>query len=137
MAAIVGIDALIQFSTDNGATWTDLTQRNEFSISISVDVAERKVFVASLADAWVDKGRTWMNWSGSLTGYYDDADDTIFDTVIAGLPIKVRFYDSFDRSPSRYWEGDILLTSVDHSTGTDDYSTLDVDFEGLGPLARV
>lgn len=135
MAAIVGINAKVEFSTDNGVTWVEIPERNEFSISISVDVAEHKVFVSTLADAWVDKARTWMSWSGSLAGYYDDADNTIFDTVMAGEVVKVRFYN--DRNTStNYWEGSALLTSVEHSNNTDDFATLNVDFEGLGPLVR-
>lgn len=136
MAAIVGIDALVQFSTDGGSTWLSLAERNEVSISISVDVAEHKVFVASLADAWVEKARTWMSWSGSFAGYYDDTDDTIFDTVVAGQMIKIRVY-STRSDMTRYWEGNAILTSVDHSTNTDDFATLDVDFEGSGQLTRV
>lgn len=134
MAAIVGIDALVEFSTDGGTNWDPIPERNEFSININVDVAEHKVFVASLADAWVGKSRTWMDWSGSLNGYYDDGDDIIFNTVVTGNTIKIRFYDS--RNQASHWIGDAILTSVDHSTGTDDYSTLSVDFEGQGPLAR-
>lgn len=136
MAAIVGIDALVQFSTDGGSTWNTLPERNEVSISISVDVAEHKVFVASLADAWVEKARTWMSWSGSFAGYYDDTDDIIFDTVVAGQMIKIRLY-STRSDMTRYWEGNVILTSVDHSTNTDDFATLDVDFEGSGALSRV
>ena len=134
MAAIVGIDAKIQFSTDGGTTWSDLPERNEFSISISVDTAEHKVFVASLADAWVEKARTWMSWSGSISGYYDDADDVIFDTVVAGDAIQVKFYNS--RASGKHWLGNAILTSVDHQNGTDDYATLDVDIDGIGALTR-
>lgn len=136
MAAIVGIDARVDISTDGGSVWNPLPERNEFSININVDAAEHKVFVATLADAWIEKARTWMAWSGSLSGYYDDADDTIFDTVVQGDVIKLRFYDSM-RSPTKYWQGDAILTSVDHSTGTDDFATLSVDFEGQGALTRV
>jgi len=136
MAAIVGIDARVDFSTNGGSTWDPIPERNEFSININVDSAEHKVFVASLADAWIEKARTWMSWSGSLSGYYDDADDTIFDTVVAGNVIKIRFYDSRNTA-TKYWEGDAILTSVDHSTGTDDFSMLSVDFEGQGALTRV
>lgn len=136
MAAIVGINAKIDISTNGGSTWSTLSERNEFSISISVDIAEHKVFVATMADAWVGKARTWMNWSGSLSGYYDDADNTIFNTVVAGSTIKLRFYD--DRAvTTKYWAGDAILTSVEHSTGTDDFATLSVDFEGQGALTRV
>lgn len=135
MAAIVGIDALIEISTNGGSTWTPLGERNEFSISISVETAEHRVFVATLADAWSDKARTWMSWSGSLSGYYDTADDTIFNTVIAGSVIKIRFYDT--RSDlTRYWSGDALLTSIEKTTGTDDFVSLSVDMEGNGALVR-
>jgi hypothetical protein len=136
MAAIVGIDGKVQISTNGGGTWTDLPERNEFTINIRVDTAEHKVFVASLADAWANKARTWMSWSGSLAGYYDDGDDTIFDTVVAGLVVKLRFYNSRN-TPSKYWEGDALLTSVDSTNSTDDYATLNVEFEGQGALTRV
>lgn len=136
MAAIVGIDAKIEISTDNGVTWTELPERNEFNISINVDAAEHKVFVPTLADAWVSKARTWMSWSGSLSGYYDDADDTIYDTVVAGNTVKLRFYDS-RATAAKYWEGSAILTTVDHGTNTDDFSTLNVDFEGQGALSRV
>jgi len=135
MAAIVGLDAKIQYSSD-GVSWTDFTERNEFSISINVDVAERKVFVANFAAAWTSKSRTWMSWSGSLAGYYDDADNAIFNTVVAGQVIYLRFYDSRNTS-TKYWQGQALLTSVEHSTNTDDFSTLSVDFEGSGALTRV
>ncbi len=138
MAAIVGIDARIDIArTAPGyADWTQLPERNEFSISINVDAAEHKVFVASLADAWVEKARTWMAWSGSLSGYYDDANDTIFDTVVEGEVVKLRFYDS-QRDLTKYWEGFAILTSVEHGVNTDDFATLNVDFEGQGALDRI
>lgn len=136
MAAIVGIDARVDLSTDGGSQWDVLSERNEFTITISVDVAERRPFVASLADAWVYKARTWMNWSGSLRGYYDDADDTIFDTMKTGNTIKLRFYDS-RAVTTKYWEGNALLTSVEHGVTTEDFATLSVDFEGVGELDRV
>jgi len=136
MSAIVGIDAKVDMSLDSGATWATLPERNEFTISISVDVAERKPFVASLSDAWVFKARTWMNWSGSLQGYFDDADDTIFTNMKLGETVRLRFFDS-RATLTKYWEGDVLLTNVEHAVTTEDFATLSVDFEGVGALSRV
>jgi len=136
MSAIVGIDAKVEISTDGGSVWSEISERNEFSISINVDTAEHKIFVASLADAWIEKNRTWMSWSGSLSGYYDDANDVIFDTVMAGATIQIRFYDT-RADLTKYWTGSAVLTSVEHGTNTDDFSTLNVDFEGQGALSRV
>jgi hypothetical protein len=135
MAAIVGIDARVDLSTD-GVVYNVLSERNEFSISISVDIAERRPFVASLSDAWVFKARTWMNWSGSLNGYYDDADDTIFDTMKEGAVIWLRFYSS-RATLTKYWQGQVILSSVEHGVTTEDFATLTVDFEGSGALTRV
>ena len=136
MSAIVGIDAKVDMSLDSGATWATLPEPNEFTISISVDVAERKPFVASLSDAWVFKARTWMNWSGSLQGYFDDADDTIFTNMKLGETVRLRFFDS-RATLTKYWEGDVLLTNVEHAVTTEDFATLSVDFEGVGALSRV
>jgi len=137
MAAVVGIDARIDiaFAASGYSTWSPLTERNEFSININVDSAEHKIFVASLASAWVEKARTWMSWSGSINGYYDDASNTIFNTVVAGETVKLRFYTSL-RQTGKYWEGLAVLTSVEHSVGTDDFATLSVEFEGQGALTR-
>jgi len=121
--------------------WVPLPERNELSISISVDVAEHKPFVSSLAYAWVDKARTWMNWSGSFSGYYTDSDDSIFSTMKSGVSVWMVLFDSryvaATGIPDKAWLGKVLLTSVDHTTGSEDFSTLDVDFEGLDPLYRI
>jgi len=136
MSAIVGIDARVDYSTNLlTPSWTAFTERNEFSINVSVDVAEHKPFVASISDAWVEKARTWMSWSGSLSGYLDTANDYIFDSVVAGEILLLRFYDTRN-DLTRYWEGQAVLTSVDHGTTTDDFATLSVDFEGNGALSR-
>lgn len=137
MGAIVGIDAKVEYSTNLVTpAWTAFSERNEFSLSIGVETAEHRVFVATLADAWSDKARTWMSWSGSLNGYYDDASDAIFDRMVAGAQILLRFTPS-QASSGKVWQGIAILTSVEHSVGTDDYATLSVDFEGVGALSRV
>lgn len=136
MSALVGIDARVDYSTNLVTpSWTAFTERNEFSINVAVDVAEHRPFVASISDAWVSKARTWMSWSGSLSGYYDDANDDIFDTMVAGEVVLLRFYTTRN-DLTRYWEGQAVLTSVDHSTTTDDFAMLSVDFEGSGTLTR-
>lgn len=165
MTALVGIDAEILFvsSTDaaghtaelptwNPTTqlwdltatnydWTQITERNEISLNISVDVAEHKVFVTNINNAWVEKARLYMDWSGSISGYYDDADNNIFTTMKAGLNIYLLVVDSkahivSEGAPTKYWFGKALLTSVDHGIPNEDFSTLDVDFEGNGILYR-
>lgn len=124
-------------------SWEQFTERNEFSISISVDIAEHKVFVADPNNAWVGKARLFMDWSGSMSGYLDTASDTIFNKMKAGQDLWVVFTNSKsnditadDTAPDQYWLGKVILGSVDISTPTEDYVTLDVDFEGSDELYR-
>lgn len=116
-------------------SWTEFTERNEISISISVDVAEHKVFVTNIEHAWVEKARLYMDWSGSMTGYYDDATDEIFDTMKEGMNIWLYIVPT-KLTPAKYWAGKVILTSVDHTIANEDFASLDVDFEGNGPLYR-
>lgn len=121
--------------------WTEIPERNEFSIDISVDIAERRPFVTLISEAWVKKARTWMSWSGSISGFYDDADNTLFTKMKAGNELWMIFFDSryvsgVSATPSTYWLGKVLLTNVSHTTGSEDFSTFDSDFEGTDPLYR-
>jgi len=168
MAAIVGIDADILFVAESDCTgesvelpkwstndtewsltypsnynWSLFPERNEFSISISVDIAEHKTFVEEWADAWVGKARLFMDWSGSMSGYLDTSSDTIFTNMKAGDDLWVIFINSKandapndDAIPTQYWMGKVILGSIDMTTPTEDYVTLDVDFAGSGPLYR-
>ena len=128
---------------DSEYSWALFPERNEFSISISVDIAEHKVFVEEWADAWVGKARLFMDWSGSMSGYLDTSTDTIFDSMKAGDDLWVLFINSKtndaptdDASPAQYWLGKVILGSIDMTTPTEDYVTLDVDFSGNGKLYR-
>jgi len=168
MAAIIGIDADILFVPDEDASgetcelpkwnsttgawdttypsnydWVQFPERNEFSINISVDIAEHKVFVESPADAWVEKARLYMDWSGSMSGYLDTSNDTIFTTMKDGQDVWIIFINSKtndaptdDAEPAQYWLGKAVLGSIDSSTPNEDYVTLDVDFAGNGELYR-
>jgi len=167
MTAIIGIDADILFVAESECTgepvdlpkwntttlvwdttypsnydWEQFPERNEFSISISVDIAEHKVFVASPANAWVEKARLFMDWSGSMSGYLDTSTDTIFTNMKEGESLWVIFINSKLSDapdavePTRYWLGKIILGSIDMSTPVEDYVTLDVDFAGSGELYR-
>lgn len=124
-------------------SWVVFPERNEFAISISVDIAEHKVFRGSPSGAWVDKKRLYMDWSGSMSGYLDNEDDAIFTNMKAGFDLWALFVDSKtdaiatgDNAPTSYWLGLIILGSIDRTTGNEDFASLDVDFEGSGELYR-
>lgn len=132
-------------SVNNGEyTWNVFPERNEFSISISVDIADHKVFVSSPTGAWTEKARLYMDWSGSMSGYLDNTDDTIFNAMKAGETLWTTFVDSKSNDitqgaanqPNNFWLGKIVLGTIDRTTPNEDYATLDADFEGNGELYR-
>jgi len=115
--------------------WEEFTERNEINITVNVDTAEHKVFVANVEDAWVTKARLYMNWNGSISGYYDDANDIIFETMKNGKMVWLYIVNTKE-DPTKYWLGSALLTTVDSGIVNEDFTSLDVDFEGSGPLYR-
>jgi len=160
MAAIVGIDAEILYidkatvvsdgtltlpTWDSGTkvwtlakegyTWKLMSERNEISLTVNVDTAEHKVYVPNVEDAWVDKARLYMNWNGSISGYYDDANDAIFDDMKEGKLVYIYVVNTKEDT-AKYWFGEAILTTVDTGIVNEDFTSLDVDFEGSGPLYR-
>lgn len=130
MAKVVCVDALVYFAG------TELPERNEATVSWDTDVAEARPFVASISVAFADKLPTWKDWSVSLSGYYDDSDDTIVDAAIAGTTGTIIVYPT-RANMTNYWYGTAFLVSIEHTVQSEDYSELNCEAEGSGALTWV
>lgn len=132
MAKILGINALAYIG---GA---ELPQRNAWSLSISRELTEGRVFQASGAAAsWVDQAAGFKSWSGSINGYYDD-NSTSMQGLVLGTASTARqsihLYEN--RSTlANYWYGTIWA-EINEDVGTDGFIELNVDFTGDGELKR-
>lgn len=120
MAKIVCVDALVYLGGN------EMPERNEASISWDVDIAEARPFVATPADAFVHKAATWKDASISLSGFYDDADTTIIDSAIQGTTQSFLVYPT-RADTTRFWSGNVVINSLEHTITSEDYSELNVE----------
>lgn len=130
MALQICIDALIYW---NGAV---LANRNDVSISQDVAIAEAKPFVASVSVAYATKTPTWKNWKMSVKGYYDDTDSTVQNAIKNGTVGQIVVYPT-RTDVTAYWYGQAFVTNAPQNINSNEYSTLDSDFEGSGVLTWV
>jgi hypothetical protein len=130
MAKIVCLDALIYL--DNAV----FPERNEASVSFDIDIAEARPFVASAALAFVNKAATWKDASVSLNGYYDSVYYTAIDDAIDGGTYALKVYPT--RSDlTKYWSCDIVISSLEHTITSEDFSELNIEGSVSGALTFV
>lgn len=130
MSKILGINALAYLG---GA---ELPQRNSWSLNISRELVEARVFQDSDAgSSWVNQIGGFRSWSGSINGYYDDADESIMTyTIDTVSKVSIHLYEK--RSDlTRYWYGEVW-TEVSEDAASDGVIELNVDFTGDGVLTR-
>jgi hypothetical protein len=128
----LGINALVYIDG------VEVPQRNEWSLSISREMHEGRVFQAAGAGAsWVDQTAGFRSWSGSLNGYYDDSDEALTDAVVgADSTTRLRLHLYEDRSTlANYWYG-LAWFELSETVGVDGFAEINVDFTGDGPLYR-
>jgi len=132
MAKILGINALCYI---DGA---EVPQRNEWSLNVSRELIEARVFQGSSAsESWVDQAAGFKSWSGSMNGFYDDASEDIVDFTVgtdSGSRARLHLYE--DRGTlTNYWYG-LAWFEMSQTTNTDGFVELNVDFTGDGVLRR-
>src|SRR5512146_195824 len=103
MAKQVCVDALVYFKA------TVLPERNDASITIDVDIAEAKPFVASMAVAYATKTPTWKTWSATLNGYWDDNDDSLQNSIKNGDVGQLIVYPTRSNLQN-YWYGQATMS---------------------------
>lgn len=103
----------------------------------SVDVEQEKIeaphtFVCpstSGAD-WTEREGGFFDASGSISGLYDDADQSPIDAALSDTKQEVILYPSCD-DVAHYWIGDAWI-DVSQTVNVDEYATIDVSFESTG-----
>ena len=115
---------------------TEVAERNSWSIDITRELREAKVFQDADAGAsWVENDSGFKSWSGSIDGYYDNATETIVG-VTAGstLATIVLLYEDRNLLTS-YWYG-VAFFDMSESVSTDGYAELNSSMTGTGALLR-
>jgi hypothetical protein len=130
MAKIGGENALVYLGG------TEVPQRNSWSIDVTRELREAKVFQGGAAGAsWVENSAGFKSWSGSLDGYYDNADETLVaGSVQATAEEIVLLYE--DRGTlTRFWYG-VAFLDMSETVGADGFVDLNTSMTGTGALVR-
>jgi hypothetical protein len=132
MAKILGINALCYIGG------VEVPQRNEWSLNISRELQEARVFQAATAAAtWVDQTAGFRSWSGSMNGYYDDNSEVVNGWVVGSNSTgrgALLLYENRSELTS-YWYG-LAWFESSQTTGVDGFVELNIDFTGDGALTR-
>lgn len=132
MSKILGINAMVYVGG------TELPQRNQWSLTISRELTEGRVFQSASASAsWVDQTAGFKSWNGSVNGYYDDSDTKIQGLILGTASTTrqtIHLYE--DRGTlANYWYG-LAWFEANEDVTTDGFVEINVDFTGDGALRR-
>lgn len=103
---------------------------------------------------WGGSEVTKFSWEISSENLYtEDNYDDLFDLMLAGAPFKVRFglksqndnsknvadgdYDNWTSKNSGYYEGDVVITSLNANANNGENATYSATFTGAGKIVRV
>lgn len=133
MAKLIGINALVYL----GDTTAELGERNNWTLTVTRELQEARVFsTIDQSTAWVEQEGGFRSWSGSISGYYDDTDETIVEAIVGGTSGKKALWLYEDRGcATSYWYGEAWV-DIDENISVDGYAELNADFTGNGQLYR-
>lgn len=103
---------------------------------------------------WGGSEVTKFSWEISSENLYtEDNYDNLFDLMLAGEPFKVRFglksqndnsknvadgdYDNWTSKYNGYYEGDVVITSLNANANNGENATYSATFTGAGKIVRV
>lgn len=131
----------MKISGDKGMVYiagTLAPNRSNWSIDVSRELREARVFNASTGASWVDQGMGFMSWSGSADGYYED---TGTETLVAAShgatseKIILLYENRLGSGSLRYWYGTAWV-DLSESVSVDGFVELNVTLTGTGALLR-
>ena len=143
MAVKRGTDGLIEVSNDGGTTWVIVASQQSWSLDMSNEVIDTTVLGAQ---RFRDNITTFLGWSISVDGFWDDADLTaalgggiIKDAAINGTVLDVRVTPSAtggvaETTGDWYWSGQANVGANNPSGSYDSAVQSSLTFEGKGTL---
>jgi len=121
--AVHGINGLIYISG------TEIFGANSWSLAITTQSAE----YIKHGDSWVDRKAGVGDWSGNLTGWHDQALDSLQDMAVARTALALLIYP-LRSDLTAYYSGNAIF-SFGSSSSTDAIVGISADFVSDGALA--
>lgn len=132
MARYHGKSGQVYISTTGSGTAVPVAALSSWSISLAKD----RVDVTAFGDANKQKVQGLSEVTGSLSGFWDDTEDTPFDASDSADGCKIYLYPDAANAPTKYWYGPAWLDIGEVAAAVDGAATLSGSFEANGAWAR-
>jgi hypothetical protein len=128
MGTLHGKDSVVYMGV---TTAVRITEAAEWSIDVDFDTDPDP----ALCDAWESSLKGLMRWSGSFSGNFDDAQETLWDSTLSASPSKFYLYPA-KGATTKYYYGSVW-PKFGAAGGTGSKETFSVDFQSeSGPLSK-
>jgi predicted secreted protein len=104
--------------------------------SWSLEITSDTVDASIIGTQWRKNQATIKSWSGSLDGFWDDADTNGQGELTAGTTVTLNLYPEGDEEGAKYWSGDAIITSISYSASFDGLVEVTFSFTGNGALSE-
>jgi hypothetical protein len=130
MARYAGRKGVVYMSTSAAGAAANVINLNAWNINFSTD----KIDVTSFGDPNKVYVQGLKDVQGSISGFWSDTDDTLFDAADSADGVRLYLYPSSD-APTIYFYGPAWVdASID--TGVGDAVTMSADFSANGAWGR-
>lgn len=130
MATLHGKGSVLYMNDGSSAAAVKVSEVAEWSIDVEFDEDPDP----AISDSWETRLKGLLRFSGAFSGNFDDAQDTLWDAVVATGSSKFYLYPA-SATTTRYYYGNIW-PKVSVAGGVGGKETFDVSFVGDGQLAK-
>jgi|SRR3990170_705542 len=130
MATLHGKNSMLYMS-DGTNQAEKISEAAEWTLDVNFDEDPDP----ALGDSWKTRLKGLLEFSGSFSGNFDDAQDTLWDASIASTSAKFYLYPASGQS-GRYYHGNIW-PKVSIGGGVSGKETFSVSFTGDGTLSKI
>ena len=130
MSTLHGKNSVVYLGAGSGVAAVQIAEAAEWSIDMEFDTDPDP----ALGDTWETKLKGLQRWSGSISGNFDDAQDTLWDAGVATTHTPLYIYPAAGTA-TRYYYG-FCWPNVSNAGGVTGKITSAVSFEGDGELAK-
>jgi hypothetical protein len=130
MAKYHGKRGVVYMSVSGSTTATNLGALSSWDLNMATDTVE----VTSFGDANKTYVQGLPDLSGSMSGFFEDSQDTLFDAAASADGVKIYLYPSSD-APTIYWYGPAWV-DASISTGVSAAITVSANFRANGSWGK-
>jgi hypothetical protein len=132
MARYHGKSGQVYVSTTGTGTCIPVVALSSWSISLAKD----RVDVTAFGDSNKQKVQGLAEVSGSISGWFDDTEATLFTAADSADGTKLYLYPDAANAPTKYWYGAAFLDISEVGTQVDGAVSVSASFDANGTWAR-